>query len=129
MHHQHRLRGMVVSNMTVGIQSVLRNLDAIKRQLPPKVLAQLEALEARDAYDVPEYHAIMIEHLYPKAICRLDPWPEGVTRAFGHVNPAIYHRMQGRSEFVINGNPQGLGALGPPARNHGAHPGTGRAAR
>lgn len=104
LHHQRRLRGLVISNMTAGIASVLRNLAAIKRQLPLKALAQLEALEAREAYDAPEYQAIMMEHLYPKAICRLDPWPEAVTRAFGRVNPAIYHRMQGKSEFVINGN-------------------------
>lgn len=104
LHHQHRLRGLVISNMNAGIQSVLRNLDAIKRQLPPAVLAQLQALEAREAYDAPEYQAIMMEYLYPKAICRLDPWPEAVSRAFGRVNPAIYHRMQGKSEFVINGN-------------------------
>lgn len=104
LHHQKRLRGLVISNMTAGIASVLKNLDAIKRQLPAPVLAQLLELEARKAYDAPEYAAIMMEHLYPKAICRIQPWPDAVNRAFAKVNTAVYHRMQGRSEFVIDGN-------------------------
>lgn len=104
LQHQARLRGLVVSNMTAGIQSVLRHLDTIKRDLPPDVLARLEDLERRKAYDAPEYEAIMMEHLYPKVICRIQPWPEAVTRAFGKVNPKIYNQMQGKSEFVIDGN-------------------------
>lgn len=104
LQHQRRLRGLVVSNMTAGIQSVLRHLATIKKSLPPAVLAQLESLEARKAYDAPEYEAIMMEHLYPKVICRIQPWPEAVTRAFSRINPQIYHRMQGKSEFVIDGN-------------------------
>ena len=104
LHHQRRLRGLVISNMTAGIRSVLKHLAVIKRQLPPAVLARLEALEARKAYDDPAYEAIMMEHLYPKVICRIQPWPEAVSRAFGKVNPAIYNRMQGKSEFVIDGN-------------------------
>jgi len=104
LQHQRRLRGLVISNMTAGIQSVLRHLGTIKKSLPPAVLARLEGLEARKAYDDPEYQSILMEHLYPKAICRLQPWPEAVTRAFSRINPAIYNRMQGKSEFVIDGN-------------------------
>jgi proline iminopeptidase len=104
LHHQRRLRGLVISNMTAGIQSVLKHLTVIKRQLPRDVLVKLESLEARHAYDDPAYEAIMMEHLYPKVICRINPWPEAVTRAFAKVNTTIYNRMQGKSEFVIDGN-------------------------
>lgn len=102
--HQQHLRGLVISNMTAGMQSLLRHLDKIKRQLPPAALARLLALEAQQACDAPEYQQIMMEELYPKVICRIAPWPEPVERAFRHANQKIYHQMQGKSEFLMTGN-------------------------
>jgi proline iminopeptidase len=107
LQHQQHLRGLVISNMTAGIQSVLRHLETIKKQLPATVLAQLEDLEARGAYDTPAYEEIMMTYLYPQVICRIQPWPEAVVRAFGRVNKQIYNQMQGKSEFVIDGNLKG----------------------
>jgi proline iminopeptidase len=99
-----QLRGVVISNMTAGIQSYLKRTASIKQQLPPKILARLTALEAKEDYDSPEYEQIMMEELYPKMICRLKPWPEPVTRCFRHANNTIYNMMQGKSEFLVTGN-------------------------
>lgn len=104
LHHQRHLRGLVISNMTAGIQSLLRHLDVIKQQLPPATLASLQKLEAAQAYDAPEYEQIMMEHLYPKVICRTTPWPDAVERVFRHANQKIYNQMQGKSEFLVTGN-------------------------
>jgi proline iminopeptidase len=104
LHHQRHLRGLVISNMTAGIQSLLQHLDLIKQQLPPASLAKLQALEAQQAYDTPEYQQIMMEELYPKVICRTTPWPDAVDRTFRHANPKIYNQMQGKSEFLVTGN-------------------------
>ncbi|MDP9109674.1 MAG: proline iminopeptidase, partial [Pseudomonadota bacterium] len=98
------LRGLVISNMTAGVQAYLKRTDSIKRQLPPKLLAELTALEQANAYDSPAYQKIMMEDLYPKMFCRIDPWPEPVTRTFRHANDKIYNFMQGKSEFVVTGN-------------------------
>jgi proline iminopeptidase len=46
----------------------------------------------------------MMEHLYPKMLCRIQPWPEPVTRALRHANDKIYNFMQGKSEFQVTGN-------------------------
>ena len=46
----------------------------------------------------------MMEDLYPKMICRIQPWPEPVTRAFRLANQKIYVQMQGKSEFLVTGN-------------------------
>jgi proline iminopeptidase len=102
--HQKHLRGLVISDMTAGIQSYLKRTGFIKRQLPPDTLARLTALEAKEDYDSPEYQKIMIEDLYPKMICRVQPWPEPVSRAFRHANDKIYNLMQGKSEFLVTGN-------------------------
>lgn len=104
LQHQRHLRGLVISNMTAGMQSLLQHLDTIKQQLPPASLAKLLELEAKEAYDAPEYQKIMMEDLYPKVICRITPWPDSVERAFRHANEKIYHQMQGKSEFLMTGN-------------------------
>ena len=104
LNYQQHLRGLVISNMTAGVESYLKRTASIKLQLPPEKLAQLNALEAKQAYDSPEYEKIMMEDLYPKMICRTHPWPNSVERAFAHANQTIYVQMQGKSEFLVTGN-------------------------
>jgi proline iminopeptidase len=104
LHHQQYLRGLVISDMTAGVQSYLKRTDFIRRQLPPDTLTRLAALEAKGDYDSPEYQKIMMEDLYPRMICRVQPWPEPVSRAFRHMNDKIYNLMQGKSEFLVTGN-------------------------
>jgi proline iminopeptidase len=102
--YQQHLRGLVISNMTAGVQSALKRSAAIKLQLPHDTLARLDALEAKQAYDSPEYQKIMMDDLYPKMLCRIKPWPEPVMRSLRHANDKIYNFMQGKSEFVVTGN-------------------------
>ena len=104
LNYQQHLRGLVISNMTAGIQSYLKRTAALKLMLPPETLTRLNALEAKEDYDSPEYEKIMMEDLYPKMICRIQPWPDSVNRAFRHANDKIYNIMQGKSEFLVTGN-------------------------
>jgi proline iminopeptidase len=90
--------------MTAGTQSYLKRTASIKSQFPPGALARLTALEAKEDYDSLEYQKIMMEDLYPKMLCRIEPWPEPVSRAFRHTNDKIYNLMQGKSEFLVTGN-------------------------
>lgn len=102
--YQRHLRGLVISNMTAGIQSYLDNLPALKALIAPQNRARLEELEAKQDYDNPDYMRIMMEDAYPKIVCRLNPWPEPVTRCFSRANQKIYNQMQGKSEFLVTGN-------------------------
>lgn len=102
--YQQHLRGLVISNMTAGIKSYLKRTASLKLLLSPASLARLQALETKEDYDSPEYEKIMMEELYPKMICRIQPWPEPVARAFRHANEKIYNQMQGKSEFLVTGN-------------------------
>jgi proline iminopeptidase len=101
--YQQHLRGLVISNMTAGIQSYLARTHTIKLELPVETQRLLDTLEAAGDYDSPEYERIMMEELYPKAICRIQPWPEPVVRAFRVANLQVYNHMQGKSEFVVTG--------------------------
>ena len=102
--HQENLRGLVISNMTAGVQSFLKRADFIKRHLPPDTQARLAALEAKEDYESAEYQNLMMNELYTKTLCRTQPWPEPVSRTFRHVNDKIYNLMQGKSEFLVTGN-------------------------
>jgi len=66
-------------------------------------LARLHALEAKGDYDSPVYWKILTEELYPQMLCCTEPWPEPVTRAFGHLNQKIYGQRWGKSEFAMTG--------------------------
>jgi proline iminopeptidase len=105
LNYQQHLRGLVISNMTAGTQSYLKRTAALKTQLlSPALLKQFNSLEAAKDYDNPAYTRIVMENLYPRMVCRLTPWPEPVTRAFGRANNKIYNQMQGKSEFEVTGN-------------------------
>jgi proline iminopeptidase len=94
----------VISNMSAGIKAYLKHVDFWKHQLPPDTQKRLNALEAKQDYDSPEYQKIMMEVVYPQMICRTHPWPNSVERAFSHANEKIYVQMQGKSEFLVTGN-------------------------
>ncbi|HEX3367529.1 proline iminopeptidase-family hydrolase [Phenylobacterium sp.] len=102
--YQSHLRGLVISDMTAGMQAYLKRTAALKQTLPADKLAELEALEAKQDYDSPAYERIMMEELYPKMICRIQPWPDPVNQCFRTLNQTIYNQMQGKSEFLVTGN-------------------------
>lgn len=103
--HPKVLKGLVVSNMVAGMQAYLKHVNHLKETLlPAPLLARLNALEAARDFDNPEYERIILDHLYTKIICRLDPWPDALMRSFKHLNKAIYVQMQGPSEFEVSGN-------------------------
>lgn len=102
--HQQHLHGLVISNMTAGVQSFLKRAEFIKRHLAPDIQVRLEALEAKQDYDSPAYQNLMMDELYTKTLCRTHPWPEPLSRTIRHVNDKIYDLMQGKSEFLVTGN-------------------------
>ncbi len=101
------LRGAVVSNMTAGVTAYNEYARTFRAELSAEDLAKVDKYEAAQQYDAPEYQQIVMEKLYTKHICRLNPWPEPVTRSLNKANFAIYNQMQGPNEFVIIGNFKG----------------------
>lgn len=102
--HQEHLSRLVISNMTAGMQSYMKRIAALKKQLlTSDQLARLEALQSTKDYDNPEYQRIIQQNLYPEMLCRINPWPEPVSRAFKMLNEKIYVQMQGKSEFEMTG--------------------------
>jgi len=107
LRHPQVLKGLVVSNMVGSIDAYLVHTNALKARMPAAARARLQQLESTKDFDNPEYEQIMMEHLYVKSICRLDPWPDALMRSFKHLNKSIYLQMQGPSEFEFSGNLRG----------------------
>jgi proline iminopeptidase len=98
------LKAAVISNMTASMKSYVAYLNVLRKALPARLQAVMDKYEAEKKYDAPEYQAVLMNQLYRRHLCRLDPWPEPIEMSFAHMNQRIYNLMQGPSEFVISGN-------------------------
>lgn len=100
------LKGLVISNMMASIPAYN---DYAKRVLmptmDPKALAEIQRLEATGDTGNPKYMELLMEHHYTHHLLRMPPdqWPDGLNRAFKHMNPKVYVPMQGPSELGASG--------------------------
>jgi proline iminopeptidase len=78
-------------------------VEQVRKGLGKDMLATLEKYEAAGQYDAPEYLDAMYKGVYGRHVCRIDPWPDPVARAFKHINNQVYGTMQGPNEFVVTG--------------------------
>jgi len=106
LNYQQHLKGLVISNMMASCPDYGKYADEVlAKQMDPKVLAKIKAIEAKGDFANPEYMALLMPNFYEKHICRipLNQWPEPVNRSFGKMNNSLYVTMQGPSEFGIAG--------------------------
>lgn len=101
--YQKHLKALIISNMTASINSYVKYINELRQKLSPETIKILEKHEAKEDYSAPEYQEVLFKHLYFKHICRIDPWPEPVERAFRHLNTDVYNTMQGPNEFFVTG--------------------------
>jgi proline iminopeptidase len=108
--HQAALKALVISNMmsSCRLYNAYAN-DVLMPAMDQKVLAEIKQFEAEGNTDDPRYEELLTEHHYVFHVCRMpvEDWPDPVTRAFRHINPAIYVPMQGPSELGLSGRLEG----------------------
>jgi proline iminopeptidase len=97
------LRGVVISNMVASIPRYQAYVARFKNELSAADRKTLKKYEAAKQFDAPEYQKIVMDRIYTKHICRLNPWPAPVELAFRFFNEKIYNHLQGPNEFVITG--------------------------
>lgn len=103
--YQSHVKAAVLSNMTAGIQSYMVYAQQLKtKYFTSADLKQYDSLDRLKKYDSPEFQNLLMNKLYSQVICRLNPWPEPLMRAFKKANTAIYIQMQGVDEFHVTGN-------------------------
>src|SRR3954470_3694257 len=99
------LRSLVLANTAASFPDFVSEANRLRADLPAEVEATLRRHEDAGTTDDPEYlEACMV--FYARHVCRLDPWPEEVTEAFGWIDrdPTVYHTMNGPSEFHAVGS-------------------------
>jgi L-proline amide hydrolase len=99
------LSSLVLSNTAASFPDFVAEANRLRRDLPPDVEATLRRHEAEGTTDDPAYvEACMV--FYLRHVCRLDPWPAGVTAGFAKIDedPTVYHTMNGPSEFHVIGS-------------------------
>jgi proline iminopeptidase len=104
--HQDQLKCLVISNMMASIPAYNAYADKVlKPQMDPQSLKLVERLEAEHKTDDPRYMGVLIPQFYEKHILRRPAaqWPDGVNRAFAHLNNHLYTLMQGPSELGASG--------------------------
>ena len=102
--YQKNLKGLVIGNMMAsGKEYGAYANEVLAKQMKPEVLAEIRALEAKKDFANPRYMELLLPNFYKEHLCRLEEWPDGVNRAFKHVNNEVYTLMQGPSEFGIGG--------------------------
>jgi proline iminopeptidase len=103
--YQANLKGMIIANMMASCPDYGKYAEEVlSKQMDPKVLAEVRALEAKGDFKNPRYMELLIPHFYNVHLCRLPTWPDSVNRSFKHLTYDIYTLMQGPSEFGIGGN-------------------------
>jgi proline iminopeptidase len=101
--YQRHLKGLVISNMTASIQSYMTYINLLREALPAETLQTLKKYEAAQDYEAQEYQEAMLNEIYTKHICRINPFPEPFARMLRHLSAKVYNAMQGPNEFVVTG--------------------------
>jgi proline iminopeptidase len=104
--YQQNLKGLLICNMMASAPEYGRYADEVlAKQMDPKVLEEVRAIEAKKDFSNPRYMELLIPNYYEKHLCRFpaSEWPDPVNRSFKHMNTTVYTIMQGPSEFGISG--------------------------
>lgn len=104
--YQSNLKGLIIADMMSSCPAYGKYADSVlAKQMDPKVLDTIRAIEAKGDYENPKYMELLMPNFYAQHICRfpVDQWPEPVMRSLNKINPQIYVSMQGPSEFGISG--------------------------
>ncbi len=98
------LCSLVLANAPASFPQFVAGTRGLRAQLPQSVQDTLSLHEAAGTFDDPAYQGAVMT-FYQKHLCRLNPWPDGLSRAFGKVmaNPEVYATMNGPSEFHVVG--------------------------
>jgi L-proline amide hydrolase len=98
------LLSLVVADSPGSIPDFVAGANELLEQLDPAVVETIRAGERSGETSTPEFEAAVME-FYKRHLCRLDPWPEEVTRAFEKLeaDPIVYRAMNGPTEFTVVG--------------------------
>lgn len=98
------LVSLIVASSPASMRQWVAEANRLRMELPPEVQQTLLRHEQAGTTDDPVYQEAMMV-FYRRHVCRLDPWPDCLNRAFEKLqrNPEVYNTMNGPSEFHVTG--------------------------
>ncbi len=109
--HPGPIATLVSASGLVDVPLASREMQRLKRELPPAVVDALERHERTGDYRHPEYLSA-VQEFYRRHLCRLPVWPPEVTYSLEHISQPKYGRMNGPNEFTILGTIRDYDASG-----------------
>jgi L-proline amide hydrolase len=98
------MASLVIESSPASMHRWVSEANRLRAELPEDVQGTLTRHEQDGTTDDPEYEKAMMV-FYRRHVCRLDPWPDYIERAFAKLaeNPDVYYTMNGPSEFHVVG--------------------------
>ena len=98
------LQSLVIADSPASMALWVAEANRLRLELPADIQDALLRHEAAGSTAHPEYE-IATRAFYARHVCRLDPWPEEVTRTFEAMasDPTVYATMNGPNEFHVIG--------------------------
>jgi proline iminopeptidase len=101
--HPESLRSLTTVGGLADVPFAQREMNRLRAELPRPLQETLDRCEREGRTGSPEYAAACME-FYRRFLCRVDPWPEEVTRSLDYCSTRpVYAYMNGPSEFTITG--------------------------
>ncbi|HNT44016.1 MAG TPA: proline iminopeptidase-family hydrolase [Syntrophorhabdaceae bacterium] len=97
------VKSLILSSPCLSAKRWVEDADVLIAQLPPDTQKVIRHHEKEGTTDSKEYDDAVTEYL-KRHLCRLDPWPEDLTRSLASSNAEIYKKMWGPSEFHPTGD-------------------------
>lgn len=104
LQHPSGLLSLTAADTPASVPQWLGEIARLRARLPHDVQQTLMRHEQAGTTDDPTYQEAALV-FYNRHVCRLDPWPECLSRTFAKLcaNPEVYSVMNGPSEFYVTG--------------------------
>lgn len=96
------IRGLMLCAPYLGTPSWEADQRKHISRLPRDLREAIETAERSGEFDAPSYQDAMMVY-YRRHLCLLEPWPASLQAAFTQLNPDVYQRLWGPSEFTVTG--------------------------
>jgi len=103
LRNQSRIDRYVFADGDCDTPHLVAQLEILRAALGAETVRMMKRREAAGTIEHPEYQAA-ITLLNYRHVCRLDQWPEPLTRSLAQWNMGPYRTIQGPNEFTYTGN-------------------------
>ena len=96
------VRGAILAGPALSIPRWVADSRRLLAALPPSVGAAIDEGERTGHTDTDAFKAAT-QAYYAQYVCRLEPWPPELERAFAGMGEQVYFTLNGPTEFTITG--------------------------